>query len=384
MNNISVIGLRCVGCRSCVQSCPKSCISFIPNEEGFFYPSVDESQCVECGKCLLHCPESKDRDNREAIGYFAFKERDREALFSSASGGVSDALVAAFLEKGDVAFGASFDENFRVHHIAVLDQKARNDIQSSKYVQSNTEDSFSKTKEYLDSGKKVLYTGTPCQIAGLYSFLGKEYDNLFTVDIICHGVPSPLFFSKYINYQEKKLGEKIEYYNFRSKDKRGWGTQYLTKTKTKTKTLTLDKYGYHFMNGDCYRESCYICRYANLNRPGDITAGDFWGAAKASLEISTKEGVSSVVVNSQKGNYLINLLEERGIVLPLTLNNVLEKQNNLRRPTPRNSERDSFYRNIHDDNFIERIHIGHQLKERIKTLMPREIIEILKKMQAGK
>ena len=140
--------------------------------------------------------------------------------------------------------------------------------------------------------------------------MGGNPENLYTVDLICHGVPSPKFFKKYLEYQNKQTAGRVIYFNFRSKDKRGWGTQYLlkTKTKTKTKTLSLDRYGKHFMDGDCYRESCYKCAYANTSRVGDLTVGDFWGIAKSHPSFNSPKGVSSVFVNTEKGQKLFEMM----------------------------------------------------------------------------
>lgn len=297
MENISKIKEKCVGCKSCEQSCPKQCISMIENKEGFWYPFVDEKNCVECELCLKRCPvENTDIHRNEPKKVWAWRNKNDEDIMRSASGGASDSAVKTVLQFGGVAYGAAYDEKFVVSHIAVTTDVQRQKIQSSKYVQSDLKDCYSKVKEDLLKGKRVLFTGTPCQIAGLYAFLGGDKENLHTIDLICHGVPSPKFFKKYLEYQKSKIDESIVYFNFRSKDKRGWGTQYLlkTKTKTKTKTLSLDRYGKHFMDGDCYRESCYQCPYANTKRVGDLTVGDFWGVVKSHPAFYSEKGVSSI------------------------------------------------------------------------------------------
>ena len=248
--NISIVKDKCFGCRSCEQVCPKKCIDIKPNEEGFLYPLVEESVCIHCGLCVKSCPaENPDVHRNHPSELYGLKNKDEKAIMRSASGGASDAAAKVILAEGGVIFGAAYDENLRVSHIEVNKIDDLYKIQSSKYVQSNVADCYSKAKKHLQEGRKVLFTGTPCQIAGLYAFLRKDYDNLYTLDLICHGVPSPLFFEKYIDYMGKKMGGKVIEYNFRSKDKRGWGTQYLAKTKTKTKTniLALSKYGILWM-----------------------------------------------------------------------------------------------------------------------------------------
>ena len=292
MENIARIKERCVGCKSCEQSCPKHCISMVENNEGFWYPSVDEKSCIECKLCLKRCPvENTDFHRNTPKKVWAWRNKNDADIMRSASGGAADSAAKAVLQMGGVVYGAAYDEQLAVSHIEVTADAERKKLQSSKYVQSDPKDGYAKAKQRLAEGKKVLFTGTPCQIAGLYAFLGGNPENLYTVDLICHGVPSPKFFKKYLEYQNKQTAGRVIYFNFRSKDKRGWGTQYLlktkTKTKTKTKALSLDRYGKHFMDGDCYRESCYQCAYANTSRVGDLTVGDFWGIAKSHPDLNS-------------------------------------------------------------------------------------------------
>lgn len=386
MNNIECIGLKCVGCRSCEQICPKNCIEFKENQEGFLYPNINNDICVQCGLCLKHCPmNEKNNQCNSPLKTYALKNKDQNRIMQSASGGASDIIAQYIISIGGIVFGCAYTDNLKVKHILVDKFQDLYKIQSSKYVQSNIGNCYLQVKELLDNNKIVLFTGTPCQIAGLYSFLGyKEYENLYTIDLICHGVPSPKFLDKYFDYMSKELSEPILEYNFRSKDNRGWGTQYLIKTKTKTKTktkiLSLDKYGKHFMSGDCYRESCYQCKYANTNRVSDITIGDFWGIQKCYPEFFSEKGVSSIIVNTQKGENLIKKLSLNVDIMECTLDDVLIKQGNLIKPTLRNASRDTFYKNIQDDNFIDNIKVGLCLKDRIKSIIPKKIVNKLKQL----
>ncbi|MDW2799768.1 Coenzyme F420 hydrogenase/dehydrogenase, beta subunit C-terminal domain [Clostridium boliviensis] len=384
MSTITMIGQDCVGCRSCEQSCPPNCITIEENAEGFLYPVVNDSMCVQCGICLKKCPVSQTwSDVRDPLAAYALKELDTDRIFCSSSGGASDAAVGAVLSRGGVVYGAAYNEDLAVQHIEITNEEGRKKLQSSKYVQSDMKDAFSKAKERLQEGKIVLFTGTPCQIAGLYAFLGKNHKNLYTIDLICHGVPSPKFLKKYFEYQERQLGERIESFNFRAKDKRGWGTQYMlktkTKTKTRTKTLVLDKYGKYFMDGDCYRESCYRCRYANMNRPGDLTVGDFWGIDRCKPDFSSPLGVSSVIVNSDKGYELIDWMKLDSDIISVAVADVLVKQHNLIQPTARRSIRDKIYKEIDEVHFIEKIQVGLNAKERIKSMVPKKIVTKLKR-----
>ena len=383
MSNISRIKEKCVGCKSCEQSCPKHCISMIENQEGFWYPAVDEEKCVECGKCLKTCPIENiklHRNNPQTV--WAWRNKSDIDIMRSASGGAADSAAKIVLQMGGVVYGAAYDEQLVVSHIEIVNDGERKKIQSSKYVQSDPKDSYAKVKQRLEEGRIVLYTGTPCQIAGLYTFLGGDKPNLYTVDLIFHGVPTPKFFKKYIEYQDKRMNDKVIYYNFRSKDKRGWGTQYLLKTKTKTKTkpLAIDRYGKHFMDGDCYRECCYQCAYANTNRVGDMTVGDFWGIAKSHPEFNSPKGISSIFVNTEKGQRLFEKMKALADVEEGTLQEAMIKQGNLICPSSRPECRNDFYKRIDESRFIEELRVGLQLKVRIKSILPYVLIQKIKSL----
>lgn len=382
MNNILKIGIKCVGCRSCEQSCPVSCIKLRENQEGFIYPTIDTDLCIECGKCINACPvEKKGLHINKPLEVWAWKNKNSVDLMRSASGGAADSATRVVLQTGGIVYGAAYDDQLVVRHIRVENEEERYRLQSSKYVQSNLDNTYSLVKRDLLDGKCVLYTGTPCQISGLYAYLGGDKNNLYTIDLICHGVPSPKFFKKYIDYQQEQMGEKVISYNFRSKDKRGWGTQYLlkTKTKTKTKALTLDRYGKHFMDGDCYRECCYQCEYAKINRVGDLTVGDFWGIAKSHPDFYSTKGVSSVFVNTIKGKKIFEKMKEYAEIEVATLEESMVKQRNLVKASERTISRNSFYNEIDNENFIEHISVGIQIKERIKVILPKGLIERIKK-----
>lgn len=383
MENIARIKKKCVGCKSCEQICPKQCISMVENNEGFWYPSVDENNCIECKLCLKKCPVENTefhRNNTQKV--WAWRNKNDADIMRSASGGAADSAAKTVLQMGGVVYGAAYDEQLVVSHIEVTDEAEREKLQSSKYVQSDPKNSYAKVKRRLSEGKMVLFTGTPCQIAGLYAFLGGDHENLYTLDLICHGVPSPKFFKKYLEYQNKQTAGRVIYFNFRSKDTRGWGTQYLlkTKTKTKTKTLSLDRYGKHFMDGDCYRESCYQCDYANTSRVGDLTMGDFWGIAKSHPSFNSPKGVSSVFVNTEKGQKLFEMMRSLAEVEEATLEEGMVKQHNLMQPSSRPETRDTFYNGIDAPGFIEHIKVGLQPKARLKSVLPNKLIQEIKKV----
>lgn len=383
MDNISMIQDKCCGCRGCEQVCPKRCISMEPSKEGFLYPVIHEEVCVHCGLCLQFCPVKQEKTHRNVPQrVYAFRNKNTEEIMRSASGGAADVAAGIILRQNGVIYGAAYDEHFVVRHIEAEDELGKEKLQSSKYVQSDIGDCYSRAKSMLNIGRKVLFTGTPCQIAGLYAFLGGDHPNLYTLDLICHGVPSPIFFEKYLDYQERKMNGDVIYYNFRSKDKRGWGTQYLikTKTKTKTKTLSLDRYGKHFMNGDCYRECCYQCPYADTRRVGDITAGDFWGIVKSHPEFYSPEGVSSVFINTEKGKRLFEEMKSFAEVKESTLEEGMMKQHNLVSPSDRPIGRDSFYNGIEEPGFVDELKVGLQMKARLKSMLPGKWVQKIKSL----
>jgi coenzyme F420-reducing hydrogenase beta subunit len=346
------------------------------NTEGFKYPSINVGNCNNCGKCIKCCPEVNSIGRTSPKKILGFKNKDVDRLKHSASGGAADLISDLILTRGGTVFGSAYNEDLVVEHIEVTKREELYKLQSSKYVQSDLNNSFTKVADKLNSGRMVLFTGTPCQVAGLYSYLGNhDIAKLYTIDLICHGVPSPLLFKKYIEYQEHKLKEKIIFYDFRSKEKRGWGTQYLikTKTKTKTKVMGLDKYGRHFLDGDCYRESCYRCKYADSMRVADLTVGDFWGIEKIDASFFSEMGVSVVLANTDKGSELVKQIGSEADLLECRLEDILSRQWNLNNSTSRPPERNNIYDGINTCTGIQyynNLKVGLAIKDRIKYLLP--------------
>ncbi len=279
--------LKCTGCGVCVQSCRRNAISMSPSCQGFLYPSVNSAMCVSCGLCGKICPVNQaEKDKtvpaekfsvREAYACAALDEKIRE---ESSSGGMFTVLAQKILSDGGVVFGAEFDIDFSVRHGWTDNDAELERFRGSKYVQGRTDGSFAKCREFLDSGRKVLFSGTPCQIAGLKAFLRNGYENLICVDFICHGVPSPFLWQKYIGYREKKAASRTVKTAFRRKND-GWKLYSLSFTFANDSEyrlpLTKDRYMQLFLKDNCLRESCYRCSFRGDNHKSDLTLADFWG-----------------------------------------------------------------------------------------------------------
>lgn len=337
----------CCGCAACMNVCPKQAIAMKADQDGFIYPEVNNDLCIECGLCKKVCafqniPVKAD----EPIATYAAINKNKEVLSSSASGGIFGALAAMVLEKKGVIFGCAYNEDMEPEHICVNNLFDLHKIQGSKYVQSNINDTYTKAKKYLKGNRWVLFTGTPCQIAGLKSYLGKDYENLITADLICHGVPPSQFFKGYIRYLEDKLNGKIMDFKFRDKSK-GWGHQ--AKITYEKRGTVREKfflpiqsyYYYYFLKGDVSRESCYECKYACCSRVGDFTMGDYWGVEKAHPEIEKKNGVSVLLVNSKKGMILVGELDKYLNLTKSTFGQARVQNSQLNRPTPRSDKREA-------------------------------------------
>lgn len=343
----------CTGCYACAAICKNGAIVMEKDEEGFRYPVVNESRCIKCKLCERVCPvKNQNNTNNILESYAAFNKNDEIRKLSS-SGGLFTRLAKQILDDGGVVFGAAFDENYNVHHIYVKTETELEKLRSSKYLQSQIKDNFVKVKFFLDKGRKVLFSGTPCQVAGLKSFLRRDYKNLYTQDIICHGVPSPQVWQKYLTTVNTE-NKKIEKVCFRSK-RNGWknygleiiyedSTDYFCDFRENT-------YSKAFLNNLCLRPSCYECAFKKQKPFSDITLADYWGVDVENPKLDDNKGISVVIINSEKGKQLLFNKSDNIFVDKLALSVVLQHNPSLVKRAPMNKKRDYFMRNVGKKDF---------------------------------
>ncbi len=304
---------NCCGCGACVDICPKDAIKFKCDSEGFLYPEVNAELCCECGLCEGVCDFCRSKDITSTVkSAYACINKDESVLKSSTSGGVFTALAQRVIDASGVVVGCVLDGDLKPVHICAENTIDIEKMRGSKYVQSDMGNNYKRIKNYINAGRKVLFSGTPCQVAALKSFLGSNSENLITVDFACHGVPSAKMFADYISYLETTESIKVTGYNFRSKH-RGWPgmvneiTFYDKVGRKKTRIIgSMEEFYFaYFTNGCIVRPSCFNCAYANAHRNSDITMGDFWGHEKAGLNVDTTKGLSVCLTNTEKGERLI-------------------------------------------------------------------------------
>lgn len=303
---------KCCGCSACYNICPKNAITMMEDEKGFKYPVIDKGKCINCGLCEKICPILNEKQKEEnKIEAYACINKNIEDRLNSSSGGIFILLAKEIIKMNGVVFGACFDEQFNVKHTYSEKEEDLKQFMGSKYVQSNIGDSYKKVKEFLDKDRYVLFTGTPCQIEGLKSYLKKDYDKLYTQDLICHGVPSPKVWGKYLDYQKQKSGENIRNISFRNKE-HSWSLfrmKITFDTKTYSENLRNDIYMKSFLSDINLRDSCYSCSFKKKYRNSDITLADYWGIDGISPNMNDEKGTSLFIIHSSKGRELFDKIK---------------------------------------------------------------------------
>lgn len=304
----------CCGCTACKQICPKHCINLNEDKEGFLYPMVNHSICINCGLCEKVCPILTPKEERFPISVYAGKLKNDTIRKVSSSGGMFTLLAEQIINQGGVVFGAKFNENWEVVHSYTETMDGIAPLRRSKYVQSNINNTFQTAERFLKQGRKVLFVGTPCQTTGLKKYLCKEYENLLTVDFVCHGVPSPKVWRKYLDWiktdHQKDRRQFIEI-NFRDKST-GWknySITYATSGKKKTQRFQDNPYMQAFLANLTLRPSCYNCQFKKGQAESDITIGDFWGIERLKPTIDDDLGVSLIMIHNPKAFDYLNVGE---------------------------------------------------------------------------
>lgn len=301
----NVSGVKnCVGCGSCLSACPEQAIAMAYDGEGFLQPLVDASRCTQCGLCLSACPTQRQLPAQPVPGGCMALQAADGVRMKASSGGVFPVLARRILDQGGYVAGAMFDENFAVRHVVSCDPDIVRAMQTSKYVQSNTADVYPQVKSLLDGGKTVLFTGCACQVAGLLAFLDRPYDNLYTMDVVCHGVPSPGVYASYLRELQRK-GGRLEEVNFRKKEVFGWQPNLYARFAggRAYQPEGMDLYLACFLSNWILRESCYSCEFKGM-KYSDLTAADFWGIQFLDAGFEDGKGSSYLTVNTEKGEKL--------------------------------------------------------------------------------
>lgn len=340
---------KCCGCHACYNICPKGAIEMQQDEKGFEYPVIDKEKCINCGLCEKVCPIINNKQIKNGPQAYACYNKDLNIRMQSSSGGIFTLLAEEILSKGGVVFGASFNKTFEVEHIMVEKIEELEKLRGSKYTQSKIGETYKKAKEILEEGRYVLFTGTPCQIEGLKSYLRKEYDKLYTQDIICHGVPSIKVMKKYNNYLEQINNSNIEEIKHRTKIN-GWKEWRVFIKFNNNKQLSSDHnkdlYMQAFLKNTILRDSCYNCSFKKLNRISDITLADFWGIQNIMPELDDNKGTSLVIVNSKKGQELFENIKEKIIYKNVDIQEAIKYNMSMIESAKMDKNRKKFFENL--------------------------------------
>lgn len=307
---------NCCGCEACSQICPKSCIQLHEDEEGFIYPYVKTELCVNCGLCERICPINTAREQILPKETYCAINTNRKVVRESSSGGVFLAIAEQVINKGGIVFGASFNEHWEVSHKWASETASLNGFKGSKYVQSRISNAYREVYDFLRQGKYVLFSGTPCQISALKSFLKIDYDNLLTVEVACHGVPSPKIYRNYLNFVSQNRIDSITSVSFRDKKKSWLQYRVVIKAIKNGKNIEIvddlrsdNIYLQSFLNNYNLRPSCYNCSFKSGRSHADITLADFWGVWNVLPTLDYSNGASAVLINTIKGKTVFGKID---------------------------------------------------------------------------
>lgn len=374
----------CMGCYACSNICPQRCISLESDSEGFWYPKVDYQKCIKCGLCVKVCPivNKIAVDNKPKA--YACMNKDEAVRLKSSSGGIFTLTAEQVIDNGGVVFGAGFDEMFAVLHSYVETKEELERLRGSKYLQSKIGDTYKDAKKFLKQGREVLFSGTPCQISGLKSYLGDPYEDLICIDIVCHGVPSPIVWQKYLFYRENLSKSSTQEITFRNKN-RGWkrfSLSFLFKNNVEyIETLDKDLYMRVFLKDVCLRPSCYDCGFKTLNRESDITLADFWGIENILPEMDDDKGTSLIFVNSEKGQLMLDKIKDDILYKEVNIDKAVSYNSAAIKSVATNPNRDSFFEELDQLEFDKLVkkYCTDKIQVRVKRNVKATIYIMLKK-----
>jgi len=374
----------CCGCTACMSVCGHDAITMEPDALGFLYPKVNMDKCVDCKLCEKVCAFNDHYDtslNLPKPDVYGARHKDPKQVASSRSGAAFIAISDWILRQGGVVYGVGYTDHFRVVHKRATTEEERDEFKGSKYVQSDLDHIFRQVKQDLREGRVVLFSGTPCQTSGLNSYVGKRLrENLYLVDIVCHGVPSPYMWRDYLKFLEEKVGSKITWVNFRDKQKYGWRAHHETFIFGGGGENKMS-FPFLFYKHIMFRKSCGKCHFTNTRRPSDITLADFWGWEKTNSNVNKDDkGLSLIFCNTEKGRKLFEAVKQDLDYFPAELENVL--QPNMQHPSEIHPKRDQFeneyvkhgfkyvYYKYGEDGWRYKI---HHIKPFIKTIIKKII-----------
>ena len=388
---------ECCGCTACANICPVGCISMQPDEEGFLYPNIDKERCIECHKCETVCPIKNKNNNTKEVEAICARAKDLNIVKDSTSGGFFTPIAQYVLDSNGIVVGAICNDDSKIEHI-IVNSGNKGDLsklRGSKYVQSDLNHLFATVRSELETGTKVCFTGTPCQISGLLNYLEKEYENLITIDMICKGVPSPKLWKKYVDFQEKKYNSKIQQVSFRKKTY-GYhsGTMELTFENGK-KYRGSGRVDYHlksFYKDICSRPSCYDCSFKSDKHPSDYTIFESWHASTVVPGLKDDDlGYTSVFINTARGRNLFSEIKYKYEWYPIDKEQAIELDGimvrNNSKPHPKRNE---FYKDLDKESLDK--HVARfipitkkdYLVEKSKTILYKtKLLYLFKKIKKG-
>lgn len=368
----------CCGCTACESICPQGAISMRPDNLGFLYPAIDENKCTKCNLCSKVCSFNKNY-KKNAVGeieVYAVRHKNIAEIENSRSGAMFIAITDYILSNGGVVYGAGYKGHFVVTHKRATSKEERDEFRGSKYVQSDLGNTFKSVRRDLKDGLLVCFSGTPCQTSGLHSYLETsrtDSKNLITIDIVCHGVPSPYIWRDYLAYIEKKYHGKATAVSFRDKEACGW-TAHKESFIINEKKVVSDTYTNLFYKHIMFRHSCQVCHYTNTIRPSDITIADFWGWERVDTDFNKDDkGVSLVLINSTKGRELFEIVKSSIDFIKTEIG--LALQPNLQQPSAVSPQRMDFEKDY------KKRGLEYVLKKYGKTNEPDKITEIIRKIK---